>query len=63
MVTEPLRNAGPAEGQIVRNPELMLNQYYRARGWDEDGIPTFDKLKQLGLEDIISDMEEIRKRG
>jgi aldehyde:ferredoxin oxidoreductase len=32
-------------------PELdkMLEEYYRLRGWDENGIPTERKLKELGL--------------
>lgn len=27
----------------------MLSEYYRRRGWDENGIPTPKKLEQLGL--------------
>jgi aldehyde:ferredoxin oxidoreductase len=27
----------------------MLPRYYRARGWDEQGIPTPEKLAELGL--------------
>jgi aldehyde:ferredoxin oxidoreductase len=27
----------------------MLNEYYRFRGWDEFGIPTEEKLQELGL--------------
>jgi aldehyde:ferredoxin oxidoreductase len=32
-------------------PELdkMLEEYYLLRGWDEKGIPTEEKLKELGL--------------
>jgi aldehyde:ferredoxin oxidoreductase len=28
---------------------LMLHEYYRERGWNEDGIPTRSKLEELGL--------------
>jgi aldehyde:ferredoxin oxidoreductase len=28
---------------------LMLDEYYRLRGWDEFGIPTPQKLSELGL--------------
>jgi aldehyde:ferredoxin oxidoreductase len=28
----------------------MLKEYYQIRGWDENGIPTPEKLKELGLE-------------
>jgi aldehyde:ferredoxin oxidoreductase len=27
----------------------MLSEYYEYRGWSEDGIPTVEKLKELGL--------------
>ncbi len=38
----------------IRNYEQMLDEYYEARGWSkETGIPTKEKLQQLGLESII----------
>ena len=45
------RNDGMATGVL---PELdkMLEEYYRLRGWDENGIPTEKKLRELGLKDI-----------
>lgn len=39
--------------------EVMLDEYYRLRGWDNNGIPTPDKLKELGLEDVS---EKIHKK-
>jgi aldehyde:ferredoxin oxidoreductase len=27
----------------------MLDDYYRLRGWDADGVPTSDTLERLGL--------------
>jgi len=27
----------------------MLNEYYAIRGWDENGIPKKNKLKELNL--------------
>jgi aldehyde:ferredoxin oxidoreductase len=27
----------------------MLEEYYRLRDWDENGIPSKEKLKQLNL--------------
>jgi aldehyde:ferredoxin oxidoreductase len=29
----------------------MLPEYYRLRGWDANGIPTPEKLRELGLEE------------
>ena len=42
------RDDGMAAGVL---PELdkMLEEYYQLRGWDENGIPTEEKLKELGL--------------
>jgi aldehyde:ferredoxin oxidoreductase len=39
---------GTYEGQVSRLPE-MLPEYYRLRGWDENGVPTKEKLAELGL--------------
>jgi len=27
----------------------MLDEYYALRGWDKNGVPTEEKLKELGL--------------
>jgi len=42
------RHAGMAAGVL---PELdkMLEEYYQLRGWNEKGIPTEEKLKELEL--------------
>ncbi len=39
---------GPIKGRIPPY-DLMLKHYYEVRGWDENGIPTEQKLKELGL--------------
>jgi aldehyde:ferredoxin oxidoreductase len=39
---------GPAKGQIVEL-DKMLPRYYEVRGWQEDGRPTEEKLKELGI--------------
>lgn len=33
----------------IKNYEAMLEEYYEARGWDLNGIPKVDKLRELGL--------------
>ncbi len=42
---------GGAEGQVVTREALdnMLDEYYKLRGWNEEGIPEEDKLRELGL--------------
>jgi aldehyde:ferredoxin oxidoreductase len=36
----------------------MLDEYYRLRGWDANGIPSAEKLKDLGLDEIIRDLRK-----
>ncbi len=40
---------GPAQG-VVCHLDEMLEQYYRIRGWSHDGLPTEEKLNDLGLD-------------
>lgn len=40
--------SGPSKGSVHRLPEL-LPAYYAERGWDEAGVPTPERLKQLGI--------------
>ncbi len=45
--TEPAKT-GPAKGK-VNEIDKMRPEYYKARGWDEKGVPTKETLKRLGL--------------
>ncbi len=47
MLEEPMTE-GPAAGQVVEL-DAMLDEFYQVRGWDENGIPTDEKLASLGL--------------
>ncbi len=49
LLKEPMPG-GPAKDQVVEL-DVLLRDYYRARGWDEKGIPEPAKLKELGLEE------------
>ncbi len=42
-------NEGLSEGRVVPVKQ-MLEGYYRVRGWDENGKPKKEKLKELGLQ-------------
>jgi len=44
--------AGPSQGWVCQL-EPMLKEYYRARGWDERGVPKPQKLADLGLADLM----------
>ena len=57
---EPIKT-GPSSGMAITRQMLdeLLDQYYEFRGWDKTtGIPTRERLMQLGLEDIARDMEQ-----
>jgi aldehyde:ferredoxin oxidoreductase len=55
-LTEPLLKAGPATGQIVRNLDGLIDEYYDAAGYARNGIPTPQRLKELGLEYVLSEI-------
>jgi aldehyde:ferredoxin oxidoreductase len=40
---------GAAKGKTL-DFEPMLKEYYQIRGWDDNAVPTPEKLKELGLE-------------
>ncbi len=48
MLEEPLQGGG-AKGHVVELDQ-MLPEFYRLRGWDENGVPTPAKLAELGIE-------------
>jgi len=50
-LTEPMPE-GPKKGQVVELDQ-MLPRYYELRGWDENGVPTMEKIKELGLEKYV----------
>jgi aldehyde:ferredoxin oxidoreductase len=52
----PVPEEGPAKGAVVSDDELQLglDDYYAARGWTSDGIPTIEKLNELGLSDYAN---------
>jgi aldehyde:ferredoxin oxidoreductase len=44
--------SGPAAGHVVEL-DPMLTEYYRIMGWDENGIPTPERLHRLGLAAVL----------
>ena len=54
LFTQP-STKGPSKGQVVDRAafEQMRDAYYQVVGWDRDtGMPTDEKLKALGIEDL-----------
>jgi hypothetical protein len=58
MISEPLKNAGPSTGQVVKAQDILLDEYYDAFGYTKNGIPKIDKLKELGLGEAVQDVAD-----
>lgn len=58
---EPLPS-GPYEGKTTDKPDVeeYKRRYYKAVGWDKNGIPTSKTLIELGLEDINKALDRVR---
>jgi aldehyde:ferredoxin oxidoreductase len=50
MTSEPLVDSGPRTGDFIREPETIVDEYYRELGYDERGAPLPETLLRLGLE-------------
>jgi len=51
--------SGASKGQVV-NLDLMLDEYYEARGWDKDsGFPMREKLERLGLKAVADELNSL----
>jgi aldehyde:ferredoxin oxidoreductase len=53
---QPLKQ-GPYKGEVMDKEkfEQMKDEYYEIRGWDKKtGIPTKEKLEELGLTDVVA---------
>ena len=61
-MNEPVPD-GPNEGHCITKPEAeqLLDDYYAARGWDENGIPTLGKLKAVGLAESTLPLKSVTK--
>ena len=51
---------GPSKGWVSQL-EPMLKEYYRSRGWDQNGVPTPKKLAELGLENLVDPSRTLEK--
>lgn len=47
LLKDPIKT-GPSKGEI-NHLDQMMPEYYQLRGWDEDGVPTPEKLQELSL--------------
>jgi aldehyde:ferredoxin oxidoreductase len=59
ILTEPLKDGG-SKGHYISREELdkMLDEYYSVLGWTPEGVPTKEKLLELGLENAVKELEK-----
>jgi len=52
---------GPVKGMHLTQVKVdwLLDRYYELRGWTKNGIPTREKLEELGLTDIAAELETL----
>jgi aldehyde:ferredoxin oxidoreductase len=50
---------GPNQGHVLSLEDIdnLLNWYYEARGWNQNGIPTRETLEEVGLHEVVEDFE------
>jgi aldehyde:ferredoxin oxidoreductase len=60
VMNKPVPDDGAAKGAVVTQDELdlLLDDYYEARGWTKNGLPTKAQLKALGLESYTNIIEK-----
>ena len=54
-------DGGSSKGQKLDRDkfEMILDDYYSARGWNKsNGLPTYEKLKSIGLDEIAEDAKK-----
>jgi aldehyde:ferredoxin oxidoreductase len=53
--TQPIPS-GPAKGHVLTAEmyDIMLNEYYAQRGWDQNGVPTSDTVEKLGIAELVN---------
>ncbi|MHA2296966.1 MAG: aldehyde ferredoxin oxidoreductase family protein [Candidatus Hodarchaeales archaeon] len=56
---ESLADNGPAHGRKLNLDQynIMLDSYYKARGWTLEGKPTPEKLEELDLDQLVGEFQ------
>jgi len=59
-IMEEAIKEGGSKGQLIPEAdlEIMLNEYYDARNWSQDGVPTREKLAELDLPEAVTLLEK-----
>jgi aldehyde:ferredoxin oxidoreductase len=64
IMSTPIPDDTVSKGSFITQKELdfMLDDYYAHRGWTREGVPTLEKLKDLGLDDLADIVKEKVKK-
>jgi aldehyde:ferredoxin oxidoreductase len=56
VMSTPIPEDTVSKGSYITQEELdfMLDDYYETRGWTNEGVPTKETLKELGLKDFFN---------
>jgi len=62
VMNEPISD-GPSKGHFIPQDDLdmMLDEYYEARNWTKEGVPTKEKIEELGINEALEFLERIKK--
>jgi len=54
IMTVPIPDEVVSKGSHVpqKDLDILLDDYYETRGWTKEGVPTMEKMKELGLDDL-----------
>jgi len=63
MFFEMSPSAGGAGSRRLDWLKPMVRDFYAAMGWEENGIPSENTLRRLGLEDALKGMKDWKKAG
>ena len=58
---EPIAD-GVAKGTVLSREKMegLLDEYYELRGWNQTtGVPTREKLVELGLDDVADELSSL----
>ncbi len=64
IMSTPIPDDTVSKGSFITQKELdfMLDDYYAHRGWTKEGLPTLEKLKDLGMDDLADIVKEKVKK-
>ena len=57
VISDFLARNGQRTPRIAVVGDMMIDEYYKLRGWNSEGIPSKDELDRLGLNHVRQTLE------